>query len=223
MFMEYKMLKNTISIILALLTIYSFQANAAQITMTFEGLADGEYVREFYNGGLGGSGSSFGDNYGVSFPGSTFSSIDADAGGTGNFGGEPSSSTAISFQQSGAWMNVDQGFSDQLSFYYSNPNNDSIISIYDGTNGSGNLLATLFLPTTAYQGQMDPTGNLSPLILTSVSFIGIAKSVDFVDLANSAYVDDIALGATVPAPAAVSLFGSGLIGLIGLARRKSFV
>lgn len=176
------------------LSFWGTQARAAQNIMTFEGLTDGEYVNTFYNGGTGGSGSGPGANYGVWFPGSTYASIDADNGGSGNFGGEPSPNTAISFQQFSAWMNVEPGFSGSLSFYYSNPNNNSVISVYSDINGKGNLLASLFLPKTAYQGQLDPTGNLSPLVFASVGFTGVAKSVDFVGLANSAYVDDITLG-----------------------------
>lgn len=199
----------------------STTALSAPIVMTFEGLGNFEYVREYYNGGYGGSGSGPGPNFGVSFPGSTYTSIDADDGGTGNFGGEPSGYTAVSFQQSGAWMNVPAGFSDGLSFYYSNPNGPNSIYIYDGIDGTGNLLATLFLPQTAYQGQMDPTGNLSPLVYASVTFSGTARSVDFLELAHRAYVDDIRLGAPVPVPGGVVLLGSALAAFAALRRRTA--
>ncbi len=194
-------------------------ALSAPVTMTFEGLGDFEYVREYYNGGYGGSGSGPGPTFGVSFPDGTYSSIDADDGGTGNFGGEPSGNTAVSFQQFGAWMNVSAGFSDGLSFYYSNPNGPNSIFIYDGIDGAGNLLATLFLPMTAYQGQMDPTGNLSPLVYASVTFSGTARSVDFQQLAHRAYVDDIRLGAPVPVPAGSVLLGSALAAFATIRRK----
>ncbi len=185
-----------------------YEPTTASVTMTFEGLTEWEEVGDYYNGGYGydyNTGlpkSGPGKNYGVYFlpNGNMIASIDADAGGEGNFGGEPSPSTAIWFQQGGAWMNIANGFSGSLSFYYSNPNNPSKIYIYDDLNKTGNLLATLDLPLTPYQGAMDPTGDLSPLVQASVSFAGVAKSVDFGELANSAYVDDITLGALNPPP-----------------------
>ena len=182
--------------------------SSSSVTMTFEGLTEWEEVGDYYNGGYGydyNTGlpkSGPGPNYGVTFlpKGSIIASIDADAGGEGNFGGEPSPSTAIWFQQGGAWMNIANGFSGSLSFYYSNPNNPSKIYIYDGLNRTGNLLTTLDLPLTAYQGAPDPTGNLSPLVFITVSFAGVAKSVDFSEEAGAAYIDDITLGALNPPP-----------------------
>jgi PEP-CTERM motif-containing protein len=87
---------------------------------------------------------------------------------------------------------------------------DAARGIYGGINGTGGLITTLFLPRTAYQGQMDPTGNLSPLVFTSVSFAGVARSVDFMPLAFSAYVDDVTIGAAVPEPASMTLVLLGL-------------
>lgn len=185
-------------------------ARAVPMTMTFEGLQDLEDVTKFYSGGYGGSGSGPGPNYGVVFASSIYASIDADDGGSGNFGGEPSPRTAVSFQQNGGgMMNVASGFSGQLSFYYSNPNGHSTVYIYDGVNGTGGLLASLFLPVSPYQGQLDPTGNLSPLLFTSVSFAGLAKSVDFGELAHRAYVDDITIG-SIPEPSTVALLAMGV-------------
>jgi len=192
---------------------------ATQITLTFEGLKDFESVDNYYNGGFGNQGSGPGSNYGIVFL-SSFAGVDDDVGGQyGNFGGEPSPDTAVWFQQGGqgAWMNVAAGFTDRLSFYYTNPNGDNSIYIYSGTTGTGALLATLFLPRTAENGQPDPTGTLSPFSFVSIAFSGTARSVDFRQLAHRAYVDNLALG--VPIPPAVWLFGSAL-GLLGVMRRK---
>jgi len=157
----------------------------------------------------------------VVFSGSTYTSLDADAGGTGNFGGEPSPDTAVSFQQGGAFMNVADGFTGGLTFHYSNPNGPNTIRIYDGVNGTGNLLAALFLPQTPYQGQMDPTGNLGPFVRASVGFEGVARSVNFIELAHRAYVDDITLGVhVVPLPPAAVLLVTAFAGALARARRR---
>lgn len=205
------------ALLLSLLAVTQAQASI----MTFEGLQDFEYVQDYYAGGHGSLGSGPGPNYGISFTGNAYTSIDADAGGTGNFGGEPSPSTAISFQQGSAYMNSESGFASVLSFYYSNPNNSSSITLYSGKNGTGQVLGTLFLPLTAYQGQPDPTGNLSPLVYASISFSGVAHSVDFIQLAHSAYVDDISI-TPVPEPETgmMAMIGLGVL-LIGKRFRRS--
>lgn len=199
-------------------------ASATVITMTFEGLGDFEYVRNFYNGGLGSKGSGPGANYGIAFPGDTNTYLNAylNQGTRGaRFWGEPTPNTALSFQQSGAWMNVASGFTDSLSFYYANPNGNSTISIYSEINGGGQRLATLFLPQTAYTGQ---DGHIFPMSFVSLGFSGVAKSVDFLSMAHRGYIDDLSINtvaAVVPLPATAWLLGSGLLGLIGVARRKA--
>jgi hypothetical protein len=201
-----RIMNRTLLVMVLVLFLMVSVGNAGSIEMTFEGLTDWEKVGNYYNGGYGYDyytnlpKSGPGPNYGVTFlpDGKVLASVDADAGGTGNFGGEPSESTAIWFQQGGAWMNVPNGFSGSLSFYYSNPNSASRIYIYDGLDKTGNLLATLDLPQTPYHGAPDPTGGLSPFVPASVDFSGIAKSVDFGEEANSAYIDDVVLGIESP-------------------------
>ena len=56
----------------------SAQANAAVITLDFEGVGNNQAVGNYYNGGAG-------TNYGVQFSGPTLALVDADAGGSGNF------------------------------------------------------------------------------------------------------------------------------------------
>ena len=72
-------------------------AQAAPFVLTFEGLGDLEPVGDFYNGGLGGNGSGPGPNFGVTFSSNSLAIIDADAGGTGNIGGEPTPDTVLFF------------------------------------------------------------------------------------------------------------------------------
>ena len=169
------------------------------VVLTFEGLADGESVLNFYDGGQGGGGSGPGANYGITFADNALVFIDADAGGTGNFGGEPSPSTVMSFLQgSAATMNVPAGFSTGFSFFYSSPFQTGSVVVYDGLNATGNVLATLNLPLTPNNGAPDPTGVYSPLVPFGVTFTGVAHSVDFGGSANSVGFDNITLGSGTP-------------------------
>ncbi len=208
----------TLLAVAALLT--ATGASATVLTMTFEGLGDFEYARNFYNGGIGGNGNGPGTNYGVTFPGGTITYLNAylNQGVLGaRFGGEPTPNTALSFQQGSAWMNVASGFTDNLSFYYANPNGNSTISIYTEINGGGQRIDTLFLPQTAYTG---PDGHIFPMSFVSLGLSGMAKSIDFLSMANSGYVDDLSIN-TVAAPSTAWLLGSGLFGLIGVKRHKA--
>ena len=87
------------------------------VTLTFEGLGNFEPVSQFYNGGTGGNGSGPGTNYGISFSPNSLALIDSDAGGSGNFGGEPSPDTVLFFTSGTAVMNVPAGFATGFSFY----------------------------------------------------------------------------------------------------------
>jgi hypothetical protein len=176
---------------LATTMLMASEVHADVVTMTFEGLEDFEYVSDFYNGGLGGNGSGPGSNYGVSFPRSTISYVNNGPSGA-HFGGQPTPGTALSFQRYGARMNVTSGFKNTLSFYYGNPNQDSTISIYSETNGLGQLLVTLVLPRTGY---VSLEGGESRFYMeyASVSFCGVAKSVDFSSMAYRGYIDDLSI------------------------------
>lgn len=206
--------------VLAMVLLLASGVHAETVTMTFEGLGDFEYVQDFYNGEVGGSGSGPGTNYGVSFPGSTISYINDGPSGA-HFGGQPTPGTALSFQQSAAWMNVASGFKQSLSFYYGNPNQDSTISIYSETNGAGQLLATLFLPRTSYV-PIDGGENRFDMNYASVSFSGTAKSVDFLDMAHRGYVDDITISTpAVPEPETYAMLTLGLVFIAAYSRRRA--
>ncbi len=184
---------------LVLLAALSTATLSAQVTtLTFEGLQNLEPVLNFYNGGLGGSGSGPGVNYGVSFSSDALAIIDSDVNpGGGNFGGEPSPSTVLFFLSSTAVMNYPAGFTTGFSFYYSSISVPASVSVYDGINKTGNLLATIPLAVTSSDGG-DPTGAYSPFFPVGVSFSGTARSVDFGGTADQVAFDNVTFGSAVP-------------------------
>lgn len=199
-------------------------ASAAPFVLTFEGLKNLEAVENFYNGGTGSMGST-GPNFGVEFLPNALAIIDADAGGSGNFGGEPSPDTILFFlEDDAAIMNVAAGFDTGFSFFYTAINNPGFVYVWDGLDGTGNLLATLNLPLTTNNGAPDPTGAFSPLVATGVAFNGIAKSVSFGGVGNQIGFDNITFGSDTPIGTpdggmTLTLLGGALLGLESLRRR----
>ncbi len=199
-------------------------AKAAVIQLTFEGLKNLESINGFYNGGTGSQGS-VGPNLGVEFSSDSLAIIDSDAGGTGNIGGEPSPSTAMFFLNARPLMNVAAGFTTGFSTYYSAITNPGSLQIWDGLNGTGNVLAFQTLATTPNNGAPDPTGSFSPFVRIGLTFSGIAKSVVFGGAQNQIAFDNVTFGSDnpdtreVPEPSTMVLLGLGSLGLI-LSRRK---
>ena len=177
------------------------QYSDAIIVLDFEGLGNSDAINGFYNGGTSGAGFS-GTNYGVQF-GVALGIIDQDAGGSGNFANEPSPSTVMFFlDENQAFMNVAAGFTTGFSFYYSSNTSNGSVSVFDGLNGTGNLLASLNLPLNWQDNncQGDPTGmycNWDPI---GVPFTGTTMSVVFAGAANYIAFDDVTFGSTDPGP-----------------------
>ena len=190
--------------VLAILALVRF--SAAATVLDFEGLQNLEPIDNFYNGGLGGFGSGPGPNYGITFSNNSLALIDQGSGGTGVQSNEPSPPTVAFFLSgSAATMNVPAGFDTGFSFYYSAFVNGSV-TVFDGLNGTGNVLATLNLPANGAPNTFTPVG---------VSFAGTAMSVDFSGSANLVAFDNITLGASVPvAPSAVPVPQAAWGGLV---------
>lgn len=196
-------------------------AHAEVVVLNFEGVGQVNPVGNFYNGGAG-------TNYGIEFSPNALGLVDADAGGTGNFGGEPSPDTVLFFLTgAAATMNVAAGFTTGFSFFYSAIGLPGSIVVYDGLNATGNVLATLDLPLTPFNEAPDPTGLFSPFVAIGVAFDGIALSVDFGGTVDQIAFDNITLGSErpggvgVPDPASTALlFLGSFAGLVGLARRN---
>ena len=204
-------------------------ATASTVVLDFEGLQNLEAVNGFYNGGTGGNGSS-GTNYGIGFSTDSLAIIDSDAGGSGNFANEPSPSTVLFFLSGGAAvMNVAAGFDTGFSFFYSAINNPGVVNVYDGLNGTGNILASLNLALTGTSCSGDPSGQFCSWAPVGVTFSGTAFSVGFGGTQNQIAYDNITLGSStpggggnvVPEPGtwAMMLIGFGAIGFT-MRRRK---
>lgn len=201
------------------------RANAQPTVLDFEGLQNFEEILDFYNNGTGSLGSS-GTNYGVSFSANSLAIIENV--GSGNIGGLPSPVTGAFFLSGAAnTMNVAGGFETGFSFFYSAANNPGFVTIYDGLDGTGNVLATINLPTTP-NGGGDPACNFNefcPFVPVGVTFNGIAKSVDFGGSANQIVFDNIEITlvsrTTVPEPASVlGLLAIGALGAGSALTRK---
>jgi hypothetical protein len=200
-------------------------AQAATVTLDFEGVGNGVAVDDFYNGGAG-------TNYGISFVNGV-GLVDSDAGGSGNFANEPTADTVVYFTDGAASiMNVVAGFVTGFSFFYGSNGYGGSVDVFDGLNGTGTLLATLALPALTSAGNGDPNGDYDTWENVGVTFTGTAYSVSFGGTANQIAFDNITLGSStagstggsvdtspVPLPASAVLL-MGALGGLGLMRRR---
>lgn len=195
---------------------------AGAFTLTFEDLPNGAYLDDFYAGGYNRQGLGPGPDWGVSFAGPARAIVDSDAGGGGNFGGEPSPSTAVVFDGSLTIINVPAGF-DGVGFYYST-SSMALMFVTQGLNGTGNnaVPARGLAPTPSY-GAPDPTGRFSPFVPFGISWgsLAVAHSVVIYGTPGEFFIDNLfisALGQPPVVPEAGTA-GSGLavVGAAGLA------
>ncbi|PKP30010.1 MAG: PEP-CTERM sorting domain-containing protein [Bacteroidetes bacterium HGW-Bacteroidetes-16] len=168
------------------------------IVLDFEGLGDLDDINGFYNGGISGAGYS-GTNYGIEFS-VALGLIDSDAGGSGNFANEPSPSTVMFFTSaSQAQMNVAAGFTTGFSVFYCSSVTGSI-EVYDGLDGTGNLVGSVSLTPNVGSCTGDPNGSYCQWDPVAVPFSGTARSVVFIGAADLIAFDDVTFGSITPGP-----------------------
>jgi hypothetical protein len=194
-------------------------AFAASVTVDFDGLSDGDFIGQAYNGGASTPANSTstapyaGPNYGIAFGGSIAAA--ANSADFTYYSNAPTPGAVMSALDGlDAAMNVASGFVGTVSLYYSAIENTSV-NVYDGLNGTGNLLGTINL--TANNGSCT---DISFCFWSAVTFdfAGVAKSLSFSNTAGVAGFDNVSVNA-VPLPAAGWLLLSALGGF-GALRRK---
>jgi hypothetical protein len=216
-------MKKIIALAAGLLALAVQPAQSAVFSLDFEGIADfPDRIQNFYNGGTDSAGNS-GTNYGVAFGSSPYAYGES----PGFLVNLPSSSQAL-FDEAGSYVNVAAGFTTGFSFFYSTSITGGAVTIYDGVDGTGNLLATIALvPNWHDDGcAADPGDNIychwDPV---GATFAGTARSIQLAT--NHNFYDNLTFGSatpegatdTIPEPATWSLVLLTMGG-IRMTRRK---
>jgi hypothetical protein len=221
------MKRNYVLLLVLVMMVFAAVGTSAKAqVLTFSGFqAPDEEILNYYDGGLAGSGTGPGPNYGVVF------GVDALAlpnGSGSNVSNEPLGSTGSMIFLSGAGdvMDVASGFTTGFSFFYAAPGYSGSVEVFSGLDGTGTDLADLNLTTN---GGYCGTLNYSCWTAIGVNFSGTAESVLFSGTANYIAFSDVTLGNSAPGqpsggaapePSTFLMVGSGLAGLSGMIRRR---
>lgn len=231
-----KYLLNLVPIAAAVIVAGLAESAYAVTVLNFEGISatypGSAVVLGFYSGGTSSDGKS-GANYGITFTNNArticLNTPGVQCSNTSRGGlGDPASTKGalvFGFAASQTYMDVAAGFDTGFSFYYVGINSGGSIAVYDGFNGTGNLLASLSLPKTSSGcGATSPyAATFCPFYASGIAFNGIAKSVSFAGVADQIVFDDVTFGSItpgVPEPESYALMFGGLVALCGLMRRQ---
>jgi hypothetical protein len=214
-------------IVAALALAMTAAASAGTVVLTFEGIAPSTpYGSAYapigtYYSGLGVSFSSNADALCLNTPSVTCSNTSR--GGQG----DPNSQSGglIFLTGSQTYMNYSSGFTTGFSMFYTAFRYGGSFNVYDGVDGTGNILASGLLPTTPSTCDGDIyDAQFCPFVAVGVSFSGTAQSIGFGGGADQIIFDDVTFGSAtpgnVPEPSSMILLGTGLLGLAGGVRRK---
>lgn len=189
--------------------------------LDFEGIGNSAAIGNFYNGGAG-------TNYGIEFFGNALGiqSRAQPCVGTGNFALQPSGCGIVYFFSDAGIQGLNRaaGFTTGFSLFYSAIGFPVSLGVFSGLNGTGSVLALLFLPPTS--DGIGVTGmSYCPFVAAGIAFSGTAQSILLAGVANQIVFDNVTFGSstpgtTVPEPSTYALMAAGLAALNFASRRR---
>jgi hypothetical protein len=201
-------------------------AASATIDLNFEGInatypSGYAFINNFYNGGTSSDGTS-GPNYGITFSSNAqaicLNSLSVVCSNTSRGGLAPGSAEGGLFFLSGTstFMDIAAGFTTGFSFNYAEPNTQGgFVTVWDGLDGTGNMLASISLSLTA-SNCPGYSAAYCPFFPIGVAFSGTAHSIEFGGVANFVVFDDVTFGSVTPGIPEPSTWAMMMLGLAGL-------
>ncbi len=214
---------------LALGTAIGMAPAANADVLDFAGLNGQSYeeVLNYYAGGFGSLGLGPGPNYGITFSSNAIVGAPSPYTNSNDIPPQPNGQLLFFLTGTGDIMNSSTGFSTGFSFEYSAPYYTGSVTVYDGLNGTGSVLASLFLPTTTSGGGTCST-TYCPYFADGIGFSGVAHSVvwsgtaDYIAFAEITTNSVTPGGTPEPSTWAMMLLGFAGLGFAGYrASRKN--